>query len=54
MQTVLVLIVLTLGSLWYSGRRTPRQPTRAGEALLTPRLYGAILLLTLILVLLWR
>jgi hypothetical protein len=53
-QTILVLIILTVGSLVYTGLRPGKQtPARAGE-LLGPKMYGALLALTLILVLIWR
>lgn len=57
-QTVLVLIILTIVGLWYTGRAAPagpgkQTPARAGE-LLRPKVYGALLALTLILVLLWK
>ena len=53
-QTILVLIILTIGSLVYTGLR-PGKHTRArpGE-LLQPKIYGALLVLTMILVLIWR
>ena len=55
METVLVLVILTIGSLWYAGRRAAeKRPLRRAGELLPPRVYGALLVLTMILVLLWR
>ena len=61
-QTVLVLVILTIGGLWYTGRVMPaghlpgtgKQAARRAGELLQPKVYGALLVLTLILVLLWK
>jgi hypothetical protein len=54
-QTVVALMVVTAGSLWFTARRPGVKPrTRATVELLKPQFYVVLLVLMMILVLIWR
>jgi hypothetical protein len=52
-QTVLTLVVLVFGGLWYADRHARSGAREEGLPLISKATYGALLLLALVIAVLW-
>lgn len=54
LQTIVAILVFTLGGLWFTGRGAKETPRVVTSPLLGRKTYGVILIVALVVVLLWR